>query len=207
MNKEKKKSFLFYATTLDTIEELESSSDPVDRETAIKLLRAVVDWGLYGEYDDSDPKVRSYMPAIKLGIENAEKRYEAASNGGKKSNHGSAFDKDLIVELKLQGMKNADVARIVGEKSTKGSCSAKTVSRVWNEYLKDMGQSETKVGQIEMSMDKPGQIIGQNGTQVGQKQDKVGQIEMSTLEKTGQNMDKSGTFTVSWQDENGNFVF
>jgi hypothetical protein len=140
MNKEKKKSFLFYATTLDTIEELESSSDPVDRETAIKLLRAVVDWGLYGEYDDSDPKVRSYMPAIKLGIENAEKRYEAASNGGKKSNHGSAFDKDLIIELKLQGMKNADVAKIVGEKSAKGSCSAKTVSRVWNEYKQEVGQ-------------------------------------------------------------------
>jgi hypothetical protein len=56
------------------------------------------------------------------------------------------------------------------------------------------------MGQIEMSMDKPGQIIGQSET-------KVGQIEMSTLEKTGQNMDKNGTFTVSWQDENGNFVF
>jgi hypothetical protein len=52
------------------------------------------------------------------------------------------------------------------------------------------------VGQIEMSMDKPGQIIGQSETSHGQKQDKV-----------GQNMDKNGTFTVSWQDENGNFVF
>ena len=200
----KKDSFVFYGTFLDTIEKLEQAGQ---QELAYKVLKAVVDVGIYGEYTGGDPLVESFLPTMQLSIENAAKRYEAASNGGKKSNHSSAFDKDLIIELKLQGMKNADVAQIVGEKSTKGTCSAKTVSRVWNEYLKDMGQSETKVGQIEMSMDKPGQIIGQNGTQVGQKQDKVGQIEMSTLEKTGQNMDKSGTFTVSWQDENGNFVF
>ncbi len=186
----KKDSFVFYGTFLDTIEKLEQAGQ---QDLAYKVLKAVVDVGIYGEYTGGDPLVESFLPTMQLSIENAAKRYEAASNGGKKSNHSSAFDKDLIIELKLQGMKNADVAQIVGEKSTKGTCSAKTVSRVWNEYLKDMGQSETKVGQIEMStMDKP-----------GQKQDKHGQIET----KVGQNMDKNGTFTVSWQDENGNFVF
>lgn len=196
----KKDSFVFYSTFLDTIDKLEQAGQ---QELAYKVLKAVIDVGIYGEYTGGDPLVESFLPTMQLSIENAAKRYEAASNGGKKSNHSSAFDKDLIIELKLQGMKNADVAQIVGEKSTKGTCSAKTVSRVWNEYLKDMGQSETKVGQIEMSMDKvgqnmdkPGQIIGQSETSHGQKQDKV-----------GQNMDKSGTFTVSWQDENGNFVF
>lgn len=196
----KKDSFVFYSTFLDTIDKLEQAGQ---QELAYKVLKAVIDVGIYGEYTGGDPLVESFLPTMQLSIENAAKRYEAASNGGKKSNHSSAFDKDLIIELKLQGMKNADVAQIVGEKSTKGTCSAKTVSRVWNEYLKDVGQSETKVGQIEMSMDKPGhcldkvgQIIGQSETSHGQKQDKV-----------GQNMDKSGTFTVSWQDENGNFVF
>ena len=189
----KKDSFVFYSTFLDTIDKLEQAGQ---QELAYKVLKAVIDVGIYGEYTGGDPLVESFLPTMQLSIENAAKRYEAASNGGKKSNHSSAFDKDLIIELKLQGMKNADVAQIVGEKSTKGTCSAKTVSRVWNEYLKDMGQSETKVGQIEMSMDKVGQNMDKSETLLGQNMDKVGQKQ-----------DKSGTFTVSWQDENGNFVF
>ena len=184
----KKDSFVFYGTFLDTIEKLEQAGQ---QDLAYKVLKAVVDVGIYGEYTGGDPLVESFLPTMQLSIENAAKRYEAASNGGKKSNHSSAFDKDLIIELKLQGMKNADVAKIVGEKSTKGTCSAKTVSRVWNEYKQEMGQNMDKPGQIEMSMDKPGQNLDKSET-------KIGQIEMSTLEKTGQNLDKSETFTVSW---------
>jgi hypothetical protein len=196
----KKDSFVFYSTFLDTIDKLEQAGQ---QEFAYKVLKAVIDVGIYGEYTGGDPLVESFLPTMQLNIENAAKRYEAASNGGKKSNHSSAFDKDLIIELKLQGMKNADVAQIVGEKSTKGTCSSKTVSRVWNEYLKDMGQSETKVGQIEMSMDKPGQKLDKPGQIIGQSETSHGQ----NMDKVGQNMDKNGTFTVSWQDENGNFVF
>lgn len=182
--KEKKKAFLFYATTLDSIEELESSPDPADHALAIKVLRAVVDWGLYGEYDDSDPKVRSYMPVIKLGIDNAEKRHTSSSNGGKKGGREKLYDDEKIVRLRLQGYTNAQITKMEG-------CSMKTCQRAWKKY---------ESGELVLD-----DITGQNGDitncrlveTIGQNSDKSDITILSREGSQGHNMDITATKLVS----------
>lgn len=192
--KEKKKAFLFYATTLDSIEELESSPDPADHALAIKILRAVVDWGLYGEYDDSDPKVRSYMPAIKLGIDNAEKRHISSSNGGKKGGREKLYDDEKIVRLRLQGYTNAQITKIEG-------CSMKTCQRAWKKY---------ESGELVLD-DTTGQnsditILSREGSQ-GHNMDITATKLVSALQSEGTNDDTSDKTELSPIDYTKDFVF
>ena len=182
--KEKKKAFLFYATTLDTIEELESSPDPADHALAIKLLRAVVDQGLYGEYDDSDPKVRSYMPAIRLGIENAEKRHISSSNGGKKGGSEKLYDDEKIVRLRLQGYTNAQITKIEG-------CSMKTCQRAWKKYESgELVLGDTTGQNWDITFCRVEETMGQNS-------DKSDTTILSREGSQGHNMDITATKLVS----------
>ena len=67
------------------------------------------------------------MPAIRLGIENAEKRHISSSNGGKKGGREKLYDDAKIVRLRLQGYTNAQITKIEG-------CSMKTCQRAWKKY-------------------------------------------------------------------------
>lgn len=192
--KEKKKAFLFYATTLDTIEELESSPDPADHVLAIKLLRAVVDQGLYGEYDDSDPKVRSYMPAIRLGIENAEKRHISSSNGGKKGGREKLYDDEKIVRLRLQGYTNAQITKIEG-------CSMKTCQRAWKKYESGELVLDDTTGQNSDTT-----ILSREGSQ-GHNMDKTATKLVSALQSEATNDDISDKTELSPIDYTKDFVF
>ncbi len=172
-------SFVFYATFLDTVDKLDAAGHT---DLANKVLRAIIDVGIYGEYTGGDVLVESYLPTIQLNIENATKRYQAASHGGSKGGRKTTYDKDLIIELKKQGLTNADVATKVG-------CSAKTVSRYWNEWT-----------QHGHNMDKTIVSSGNYGTQPGQNLDR--QL-CPPLDAMGQNMDINETQVMSKQGSEG----
>lgn len=206
--KEKKKAFLFYATTLDSIEELESSPDPADHDLAIKVLRAVVDWGLYGEYDDSDPKVRSYMPAIKLGIENAEKRHISSSNGGKKGGREKLYDDEKIVRLRLQGYTNAQITKMEG-------CCMKTCQRAWKKYESGELVLDDTTGQNwDITFCRVEETMGQNSDKSDitilsheGSMDKTATKLVSALQSEATNDDISDKTELSPIDYTKDFVF
>lgn len=194
-------SFVFYATFLDTVDKLDAAGHT---DLANKVLRAIIDVGIYGEYTGGDVLVESYLPTIQLNIENATKRYQAASHGGSKGGRKTTYDKDLIIELKKQGLTNADVATKVG-------CSAKTVSRYWNEWT----QHGQKVDTTIMSSGNYGTQPGQNldtkicppSSTIGQNMDINETQVMSHGGSSGQNMDTTGTEDLSTPNYSVDFIF
>ncbi len=96
-------SFVFYASILETIEKLDAANQ---QELSNKLLRAVIEIGIYGEYSGNDPVVESYLPTISIGIKNATKRYESAVHGGAKGGRPTRYDKEEVLRLKASGMSN-----------------------------------------------------------------------------------------------------
>lgn len=195
-------SFVFYATFLDTVDKLNAAGQT---DLANKVLRAIIDVGIYGEYTGGDVLVESYLPTIQLNIENATKRYQAASHGGSKGGRKTIYDKELIIELKKQGLTNTEVSKKAG------NCSTKTVSRYWNEYLAEqaaLGQNwdinETK------EMSTPRQNMDKTGTfnfVHGHNQDTTETLNMSKEESDGQNLDKTETEIMSQVDYTKDFVF
>ena len=81
MNKEiKNDSFVFYATNLEVIESLEQAN----AELANEFMRAIIEYGIYGEYDSKNPMVQVLMIQAGFGIDKAKDRYNAAVENGKK---------------------------------------------------------------------------------------------------------------------------
>ncbi len=194
-------SFVFYATFLDTVDKLNAAGQT---DLANKVLRAIIDVGIYGEYTGGDVLVESYLPTIQLNIENATKRYQAASHGGSKGGRKTTYDKDLIIELKKQGLTNADVATKVG-------CSAKTVSRYWNEWTQHGHNMDKTLCPVEAT----GHNYGQNmdtklcppQVAMGQNMDISETQVMSHEGSEGHNMDTTGTEDMSTPNYSVDFVF
>jgi hypothetical protein len=88
--------------------------------------------------------------------------------------------------LKKEGLTNAEVASKVG-------CSAKTVSRYWNEWTQHGQNLDTKICPPSSTI---GQNMDINGTQV-----------MSHEGSSGQNVDTTGTEDLSIVDYTKDFVF
>ena len=119
-------SFVFYATFLETIERLDNSS----KELGNELMRAVIDYGIYGEYDNSNPIIDACMASIVHGIDSAKNRYEKAVEDGRKGGRNKIdFDMDKAQELKEQGKSYEEIAITLG-------VSKSTVQRRFNEQKK-----------------------------------------------------------------------
>ena len=81
MKKEiKNDSFVFYATNLEVVEALEQTNP----ELANEFLKAIVEYGIYGEYKKGNPMVDALMIQTGFGIDKAKDRYAAAIENGKK---------------------------------------------------------------------------------------------------------------------------
>lgn len=76
----KNNSFVFYATALETVEELEKGYP----ELGAELLKAMVEYGIYGEYDTSNPIINSIMAQFTFSVDKAKSRYEIAKENGSK---------------------------------------------------------------------------------------------------------------------------
>ncbi len=119
-------SFVIYSTYYEAVEELEKT----DPEKAFKLLKAIVEYGLYDEYDDSDIVIKLLMIQIGFGIDKSNDRYAKAVENGKQGGRPSTIDKDKIICLHNQGLTNKEVAAEM-------NCSTSTVERAIRKYKKD----------------------------------------------------------------------
>ena len=128
-------AFVFYASAWQNVLAF-TESNP---ELGNKLLKAIIDYGFYKEYDTSDPLVRGAMSNIIISIDNAADRHEKAQAGGQKSASKSKYDRAQIWALLDEGHTHKEVANIIGCKNTK------TIQRAVDERrkLKESGQDKT----------------------------------------------------------------
>ena len=124
-----REGFVFYATAWKSVLSLKDSMP----EVADKLLHAIIDYGFYKEYDESDPIVNGVMQSIMFGIDNASNRHEAAVTGGTNSATKSKVDRSQIYALLDAGYTHGKVAAEL-------NISTKTVQRAVKERA-NSGQS------------------------------------------------------------------
>lgn len=72
-----KTSFVFYKTYYDAIKEL-------DTDSQVQMYDAIMQYALYGNEIELDNHLKPIFVLIKVGLDNANKRYEASVNNGKK---------------------------------------------------------------------------------------------------------------------------
>lgn len=76
MKKEiKNNSFVFYATSLEAVEKISEAYPEMGNE----LLKAIVEYGIYGEYDKTNPIIEAMMVNISFGIDKAKDRYNGST--------------------------------------------------------------------------------------------------------------------------------
>lgn len=102
MKKEiKNNSFVFYATSLEMVETLEVDYP----DMAAELLRSIIEYGIYGEYESKNPIIKSMMISIGFGIDKAKERYNNSVENGKKGGRPSIELNEEEVNQKKQELK------------------------------------------------------------------------------------------------------
>ncbi|MCM1217339.1 MAG: helix-turn-helix domain-containing protein [Lachnospiraceae bacterium] len=135
MEKERKnESFVFYGTTYDSIMKLAEH----DKDQAFRYMVAVMQYGLYEEYDHSDVVVDALMQQAKFGIDKAKSNRERNMENGKKGGRKKQFEDEAIWKMREDGMKNTEIAKQLG-------CSVRTVERA----LKKQRESDTTTDKIK----------------------------------------------------------
>jgi hypothetical protein len=94
-------SFVFYATNLEVIEALEETN----KDLAADFMKAVIEYGIYGEYDTTNPMIKVLMIQTGFGINKAKDRYAAAVENGKKGGRPKIELDEEEVLLKKQELK------------------------------------------------------------------------------------------------------
>ena len=112
-------SFVFYATNLEVIETLEET----DKELANDFMKAIIEYGIYGEYENTNPIIKVLMVQAGFGIDKAKDRYATAVENGKKGGRPrKEIDIEKALELESQGKTQAEIAEELGvSKNTIGS--------------------------------------------------------------------------------------
>lgn len=113
------KSFVFYPTFLQAVESLRNNGNEI---LADKLLKAIVDYGVYGEYDDSDPIINAIMIQTVFSIDKSYNNYQNCIINGSKGGAKKKYSDDQIYELIDKGMTHKQIAQQLG-------CSTKTIQR------------------------------------------------------------------------------
>lgn len=119
---ERNKGFFCFASFYDSMVDIMKT----DKELALKYIKAVMEYGLYGKYDDSDTMVKALMNPVVITLDNSQKRQERNKENGSKGGAKRKFDHDEIRRLVREGLDDLEVANIIG-------CSVKTVQRAKNE--------------------------------------------------------------------------
>ena len=112
-------SFVFYATNLEVIETLEET----DKELANEFMKAIIEYGIYGEYENTNPIIKVLMVQAGFGIDKAKDRYAAAVENGKKGGRPKTVDEYKVRELKEQGLTNKQIAEEL-------KCSVSSVEKI-----------------------------------------------------------------------------
>lgn len=112
-------SFVFYATNLEVIETLEET----DKELANDFMKAIIEYGIYGEYENTNPIIKVLMVQAGFGIDKAKDRYATAVENGKKGGRPKTVDEYKVRELKEQGLTNKQIAEEL-------KCSVSSVEKI-----------------------------------------------------------------------------
>lgn len=109
---------------------------PNEEEKAAAAL-ALLRYGCGGiEYNGNNVFIKMILQQAHVGIDKAKEKYIKSIENGTKGGRIKQFDDEKILELKLQGLTNKQVAKIIG-------CSEKTVQRA-NVAHRQNGQTQTK---------------------------------------------------------------
>ena len=139
MCEEQKDSFVFYRTFWDTIQTLKQGGDS-ERELAYKLMEAIIQYGLNGEYDTSNIIVNGLMQQTIFAIDQAQERYDKSrENGAKGGRPKKGATAKEIKELLAIGKTRKEIATIL-------NISEKTITRRLQEAEKLLTESQPKDG-------------------------------------------------------------
>ena len=110
----KSDGFVFFRSVWESYQELKRK----DAVLAEKFLTAVIEYGLEGEYDESDPLINALMGSVTISIDNAHSRRVTSQD--------KLYSSEKIAELVAQGRTSQQIADELG-------CSLKTVQRALKE--------------------------------------------------------------------------
>lgn len=111
-------SFVWYRTFYDTFKELEQT----DKELALKYAEAVMEYGLNGEYDESNSLINALMISTIFNIDKAQERYNKTKGDGSKGGRKEKYPAEKIWEMQDQGMTKDEIVKALG-------CNPKTYDR------------------------------------------------------------------------------
>lgn len=114
-------SFVFYNTFYETYLALREG-DHDAQELARQYLEAVIEYGLTGEFDETNKIVLGMMQQVKFSISKAKDRYEVAKENGSKGGRPTKAKEDEVKELLAQNKTAKEIAAILG-------CSERTAQR------------------------------------------------------------------------------
>lgn len=121
-------SFVLYESVYKQAAILEKR---LGKEVAFNFINAVMEFGLYGVLPDEDDEVWMYgFEQTITSIGAAKDRYNAAVENGKKGGRPQKVDRDKVIELKLKGFTNSQIAQQL-------VCSVSTVEKITAEYRKN----------------------------------------------------------------------
>lgn len=115
-----KKSFVFFSSWERYLKTLELDRD-INYVNAV--ARAIIQYGLKGEVESTDPTVLSRVEAVCADlIHSSNARYNAAVQGGAQGGRPRSYDQDAIKQMYKDGVPIQIIADTLG-------CSTRTVKR------------------------------------------------------------------------------
>lgn len=111
-------SFVWYSSFYDTMIELEQQS----KDLAYEYAKAVMEYGLTGDYDQSNPIINALMAQTVFSIDKAEERRYKNKQDGVKGGRKEQFPAEKIWELQDAGFTKEEIIKKLG-------CSARTYQR------------------------------------------------------------------------------
>lgn len=120
-----KSSFVFYESVYKQANALHKRNK---KEEELELLRAIMEFGLYGVIPEEESDVWLYgFEQAATSISAAKTRYEAAKENGSKGGRPVKYPMMDMVKYREQGMTNNQIAAYMG-------CSVKTVENKLKQY-------------------------------------------------------------------------
>lgn len=93
-------------------------------------MKAIIEYGIYGEYDNDNPYIDMLMPNITTVVDKAKDRYNKAIANGKKGGRPKKYSDEEMISLYNQGLTYQQIADQLG-------CSKSTVEKTISKHKKD----------------------------------------------------------------------
>lgn len=101
-----KGSFVFYETFLETANKLEE----MDKGLAYEYMKAIANYGLYGEVYEGNPVIETLMVQSGTNIDIAKDRYQKSIENGRKGGRPRKVDWSEMYRLMREGKTDKEIA-------------------------------------------------------------------------------------------------